>query len=49
MEFFGEIEAINLDTDYLKEVSIISTLPKYCRSIDTVITEKNNEGEIYCL
>lgn len=49
MEFFGEIEAINIDANYLKEVLKISTLPKYCSSIDTVIFDKNNEGEIYCL
>ena len=49
MEFFGEIEAIKLDANYLKEELTISTLPKYCSSIDTVIIEKNNQGEIYCL
>jgi len=49
MEFFGEVEAIHLDVKDLVERLEISTLPKYCSSIDTVISEKNNEGEIYCL
>jgi len=49
MEFFGEIEASHIDDNYLKELLTVSTLPKYCSSIDSVISINNNEGEIYCL
>jgi hypothetical protein len=49
MEFFGEIKTVNIDENYLKDKLTISTLPKYCNSIDTVMIEKNSEGEIYCL
>jgi len=49
MEFFGEIKTVNIDENYLKDILKISTLPKYCSSIDTVVIENNNEGEIYCL
>jgi hypothetical protein len=49
MEFFGEIEARHIDTNHLKNILTISTLPEYCSSIDTVIIEQNNDGEIYCL
>ena len=49
MEFFREVKAVTIDEHDLKKVLTISTLPEYCSSIDTVISEKNNEGEIYCL
>ena len=49
MEFFREVKTVTIDEHDLKKVLTISSLPEYCSSIDTVISEKNNEGEIYCL
>lgn len=49
MEFFRELKIKNLNCENLKEDISISTLPKYCHSIDTVISVENNTGEIYCL
>jgi hypothetical protein len=49
MEFFREIKSVILGSDDLKEALSISTLPEYCSSIETIISEENNEGEIYCL
>ena len=49
MEFLRELKETNLQASDLKEMLTISTLPKYCSSIETVISDKGNEGEIYCL
>lgn len=49
MEFFQEIELPNLDIAHMKELLTIKSLPDLCKSIDTVLSEKGNEGEIYCV
>ncbi len=49
MEFFEEIEESVLDIVALKTLLQISTLPSHCRSIDSVVSEDQNGGEIYCL
>ena len=49
MEFFQEVSHPDLDIDRLKNILTISNLSVLCNSIDTVIAEKGNEGDIYCL
>lgn len=49
MEFFQELELPNLNIDHMKELLTINSLPDFCSSIDTVLSEKGNEGEIYCV
>ena len=49
MEFFREVKSAITGSDDLKQALSISTLPDYCNSIETIISEKNNESEIYCL
>ena len=49
MEFFREVKSAITGSDDLKQALSISTLPDYCNSIETIISEENNEGEIYCL
>lgn len=38
-----------MDIDALKGLLQISALPNHCRSIDSVISDKHNVGEIYCV
>ena len=49
MEFFKEIESPGLAIEALQALLTISNLPDLCDSIDTVLTEKGNEGEIYSI
>ena len=49
MEFFEEVEKQSVDIEALKDLLQISVLPSLCRSIDSVISEDHNEGEIYCV
>jgi len=49
MEFFEEIERQGVDVDALKNLLQISSLPNHCRSIDSVISDDHNAGEIYCV
>ena len=49
MEFFAEVEKQGVDIEALKDLLRISALPSFCRSIDTVISENHNVGEIYCV
>ena len=49
MEFFEELEKSGVDIEALKNLLQISALPSHCRSIDSVIYEDQNGGEIYCL
>lgn len=49
MEFFEELEKSSVDIEALKNLLRISTLPSLCSSIDSVISEDQNGGEIYCL
>ena len=49
MKFFEEIERQGVNIDSLKGLLQISALPNLCRSIDTVISDKHNVGEIYCV
>ncbi len=49
MEFFEELEKPDINIDDLKNLLTINKLPTLCKSIDTVISNKGNEGEIYCL
>ena len=49
MEFFAEIKNKNIDKNSLKEKLSIARLPERCDSIDTVIRDDINSGEIYCL
>lgn len=48
MEFFEEIERQGMDVEALVDILRISSLPNLCRSIDTVISDNRNAGEIYC-
>ncbi len=49
MEFFEEIERQCVDIEAMKDILRISALPGHCRSIDSVISENQNMGEIYCI
>lgn len=49
MEFFQELEQPGLDVEHLKNILTIAALPVLCSSIDTVLLEKGNKGEIYCI
>lgn len=49
MEFFEELEKSGVDVEVLKGLLRISTLPCHCHSIDSVISEHQNGGEIYCV
>ena len=49
MEFFEEIERKSLSVETLRDLLRISTLPHHCGSIDSVISDKNDVGEIYCV
>lgn len=47
MEFFEEIETHTADPATLKGRIRISSLPRFCRSIDSVISDRHDSGEIY--
>ncbi len=49
MEFFVEIEKSEFDIETLQTQLQIATLPVYCASINTVMADAGNKGEIYCL
>jgi len=49
VEFFAEIKNKNIDKDCLKEKLSIARLPELCHSIDTIIRDDKNNGEIYCI
>ncbi len=49
MEFFQQVEFKNPDIVRLKELLTIKSLPDLCGSIDTVLADSNDQGEIYCL
>ncbi len=49
MEFFAEIKNKDINKDRLKEKLSIARLPELCQSIDTVIHDNIDHGEIYCL
>jgi len=49
MEFFEEIERQSVNIEALKDLLQISALPKHCRSIDSVVSDQHDVGEIYCV
>lgn len=49
MEFFEEITCGKIDIDALRDRLTIATLPLHCESIDKVISDSGDKGEIYCL
>jgi len=49
MEFFQEVKLENIDIVNLKKWLTVSSLPNFCDSIETVLSEHNQEGEIYCV
>ncbi len=49
MEFFAEIKNKNIDKSRLKKKLSIARLPELCASIDNVIRDNKDNGEIYCL
>jgi hypothetical protein len=49
MEFFEEIEKHGVDVGALKDSLQIASLPEQCRSIDSVISDNHDTGEIYCV
>ena len=49
MEIFEEVQKQGVDIEGLKDLLRISTLPDLCDSIDSVISEDHDKGEIYCL
>jgi len=49
MEFFEEIAVRGVDVGALQDLLTISSLPNHCRSIDSVIADNHDVGEIYCV
>jgi hypothetical protein len=49
MEFFKEIPNPDLDVTHLKALLRIKNLTRLCASINTVLSEKGDDGTIYCL
>ena len=49
MEFLQKVPASDLQASHLKRLLTIKNLPVLCTSINTIIAEKGNEGDIYCL
>ncbi|MEW8627363.1 MAG: hypothetical protein AB2551_16570 [Candidatus Thiodiazotropha sp.] len=49
MEFFNEIERQDTDLAKLKALLQIASLPTLCASINNVLTDNRDSGEIYCL
>lgn len=49
MEFFKKLSVADLNVTNLQHLLTIQNLPALCASIDTVISDRGNEGEIYCL
>ncbi len=49
MEFFEEIKRHNVSIEALQDLLRISTLAGHCASIDSVISDNGNLGQIYCI
>ena len=49
MEFFQELNHSSLDLPQLSEALTISNLPSLCDSINSVISDHGNQGEIHCV
>lgn len=49
MEFYEEVKKQGVDIEALKGLLRISALPGLCRSIDSVVSDDHDRGEIYCL
>lgn len=47
MEFFREIDYPDMDISRLQTLLTIRSLPTLCKSIDRVISDNGNDGEIY--
>jgi len=49
MEFYKYIDASDHTVDELKEFLSIANMPELCESINSVISDRQTEGDIYCL
>ncbi len=49
MEFYKYIDASSCTVDELKESISIANMPELCESINNVISDRQTEGDIYCL
>lgn len=49
MEFFAEINNPGLDVNSLKQRLSIQRLPELSKSIDSVLSNENHKGTIYCI
>ena len=49
MEFFREIETGDIDIGKLQGMLTIARLTELCASIDKVLQDNGNDGEIYCI
>ena len=49
MEFLKVIPANDLESNKLKNLLTLKSLPVLCAAIDTVSSEKENEADIYCI
>lgn len=49
MEFYRQIPSSNIDSNTLKDLLVIGSLPKLCASIDSANAINDHEGDIYCL
>ena len=49
MEFFRKVHNPDIDATLLKNLLTIESLTSLCASINTVTSNKENEGDIYCI
>jgi len=49
MEYFQQINNVEIDAGQLTSLLTVSALPGLCRSIDRVISDNHTDGVIYCL
>lgn len=49
MEYFQEIHSPDLDIKYLKDLLTVNNLVNLCASITAITSQRENEGEVYCI
>lgn len=49
MEFYQKVHSTNTDSDNLKRLITIDSLPVLCSSIYNIIFQQENQADIYCL
>ena len=49
MEFFAEVAVLHMPIQNLQSRLSMAALPELCESIDTLLEDRIDHGEIYCL